>query len=137
MKKYAPVDINIGLHWHHFNQPILPPIIEKIDLHGINEKSDQIIVYLPWEDIKFVSKLLSKIQNITFLIYCNVEEEMVDKNIKYRPLSRKTFLKDLKPFLKNFPDNNELETIEEIKNKSGVLYLGLDLYLKIDKKEFY
>ena len=39
---------------------------------------------------------------------------------------RKTFLKDLKPFLKNFPDNNELETIEEIKNKSGVLYLGLD-----------
>ena len=38
----------------------------------------------------------------------------------------KTFLNDLKPFLKNFPDKNELGTVEEIKNKSEVLYLGLD-----------
>ena len=38
----------------------------------------------------------------------------------------KTFLNDLKPFLKNFPDNNEIDSIEEIKNKSEVLYLGLD-----------
>ena len=38
----------------------------------------------------------------------------------------KTFLNDLKPFLKNFPDNNEIDTIEEIKNKSEVLHLGLD-----------
>ena len=29
--------------------------------------------------------------------------------------------------LKNFPDYNELETIEEIKDKSRVLYLGMDL----------
>jgi uncharacterized protein (TIGR00661 family) len=28
MKYYAPADIGIGLHWHHFGQPILPPIIE-------------------------------------------------------------------------------------------------------------
>jgi glycosyltransferase involved in cell wall biosynthesis len=38
----------------------------------------------------------------------------------------KIFLNDLKPFLKNFPDNNETDTIEEIKNKSDVLDLGLD-----------
>lgn len=38
----------------------------------------------------------------------------------------KTFLYNLKSFLKNFPDNNELSTIEEIKSKSNVLYLGLD-----------
>ena len=38
----------------------------------------------------------------------------------------KTFLDDLKPFLKNFPDNNEINTIEKIKNKSNVLHLGLD-----------
>ena len=28
MKLYAPVDVGVGLHWHHFGQPILPPIIE-------------------------------------------------------------------------------------------------------------
>ena len=38
----------------------------------------------------------------------------------------KTFLDDLAPFLKNFPDNNELNTIVKIKNKSDVLHVGLD-----------
>jgi len=28
MRQFAPADIPVGLHWHHFNQPILPPIID-------------------------------------------------------------------------------------------------------------
>ncbi len=39
----------------------------------------------------------------------------------------KNFLDNLVPFLKNFPDNNELNTITKIKNKSNVLHVGLDL----------
>lgn len=27
LHSFAPVDIPIGLHWHHFDQPILPPIV--------------------------------------------------------------------------------------------------------------
>ena len=49
----------------------------------------------------------------------------------------KIFLNDLIPFLKNFPDNNEIDSIEEIKNKSQVLHLGLDFSnfkAKSDKK---
>ena len=38
-----------------------------------------------------------------------------------------SFFKDLEPFLKQFPDKNELDSIEVIKKKSEVLYLGLDL----------
>ncbi|HHZ65714.1 MAG TPA: DUF3524 domain-containing protein [Flavobacteriales bacterium] len=38
-----------------------------------------------------------------------------------------SFLEALPNFLKGFPDNNELNTIEAIKNKSEVLYLGIDL----------
>lgn len=38
-----------------------------------------------------------------------------------------SFLDALPNFLKGFPDNNELNTIEQIKAKSEVLYLGLDL----------
>ena len=43
-------------------------------------------------------------------------------------------------FLKNFPDNNELETMEIIQKKSKVLYLGMDLsrfniHENIKKKE--
>ena len=38
-----------------------------------------------------------------------------------------SFLKSLKPFLKHFPDYNEIKSIDTIHKKSEVLYLGLDL----------
>ena len=38
-----------------------------------------------------------------------------------------SFHKEGLKFLKNFPDNNELETMNVIQNKSEVLYLGMDL----------
>ena len=38
-----------------------------------------------------------------------------------------SFLKNLTPFLKNFPDCNEINTIKTIHKKSKVLHLGLDL----------
>ena len=43
-----------------------------------------------------------------------------------------SFIHALKPFLKQFPDYQELETIEIIKNKSEVLYLGID-FKRLDK----
>ena len=38
-----------------------------------------------------------------------------------------SFLTELRPFLKHFPDSNELHTIAQINEKSRVLPLGLDL----------
>ena len=38
-----------------------------------------------------------------------------------------SFHKEGLKFLKNFPDNNELDTMNVIQNKSEVLYLGMDL----------
>ena len=50
-----------------------------------------------------------------------------------------TFMNELNPFLKNFPDHNELDSINIIKRKSKTLHLGLDLkrfdLKKIKKKE--
>jgi glycosyltransferase involved in cell wall biosynthesis len=40
---------------------------------------------------------------------------------------KNSFLNELKLFLKRSPDHNELETIKEIKDKSKVLYIGIDL----------
>lgn len=42
------------------------------------------------------------------------------------------FYKELYPFLKGFPDHNELGTIEQLQQKSEVLHLGMDL-AKFDK----
>jgi len=38
-----------------------------------------------------------------------------------------SFLDALHPFLKHFPDHNELESVNNIRNKSSVLHLGMDL----------
>ena len=38
-----------------------------------------------------------------------------------------SFLTELPRFLKSFPDNNELATVEQIRRKSAVLHLGMDL----------
>jgi len=40
---------------------------------------------------------------------------------------RETFLSELKKFLKHFPDNNELATIDTLRERSTVLPLGMDL----------
>ena len=50
-----------------------------------------------------------------------------------------TFIDELYPFLKNFPDHNELNSINIVKKKSKTLHLGLDLkkfdLKKIKKKD--
>ena len=50
-----------------------------------------------------------------------------------------SFLIELPKFLKQFPDYNEIETVETIKSKSHVLYLGMDLSalnkVKIEKEK--
>jgi len=40
---------------------------------------------------------------------------------------KESFLGELTPFLKHFPDYNEIDTIDKIRKKSSTLYLGLDL----------
>lgn len=44
------------------------------------------------------------------------------------------FLNELPRFLKAFPDNNNLATIDAIRSKSSVLHLGMDLKKLIDHK---
>jgi glycosyltransferase involved in cell wall biosynthesis len=45
-----------------------------------------------------------------------------------------SFLDALHPFLKQFPDHQELDTIKNIRDRSEVLYLGMDLQIFDDHK---
>ena len=38
MKYFAPADRGVGLHWHHFGQPILPPIIDTPETPEVSSK---------------------------------------------------------------------------------------------------
>ncbi len=94
MKYYAPVDVGVGLHWHHFGQPILPPIIEAREPATETNKS-KIIVYLPFEDTREVIKSLSPFKNFEFHIYTDENVTSSFDFIVCKPLSRDGFQQDL------------------------------------------
>lgn len=63
MRYFAPASLGLGLHWHHFNQPILPPIID-VDIQRSDSTDDKkIVVYLPFEDQEKVTQLLNQSQS--------------------------------------------------------------------------
>jgi len=93
MKYFAPVDIGIGLHWHHFDQPILPPIIETPELPK-NLQKNKIVVYLPFENQNEVLKLLSPFSDFQFHLYSPTPVTSQYQNIFCYPLSRDGFQKD-------------------------------------------
>ncbi len=94
MKYFAPADIGVGLHWHHFNQPILPPIIETPEApeHVIKNK---IIVYLPFEDQNEMIKLLSPFKDFEFHLYSPELTTSAYEHIICHPLSRTEFQENL------------------------------------------
>ncbi len=65
---FAPAQQQIGLHWHHFNQPILPPIV---DLEPAENTADphKVLVYLPFEDQQQVIQWLKPLTQYQFYLY--------------------------------------------------------------------
>ena len=93
MNWFAPVDIPIGLHWHHFGQNILPPLIPSLKEKVTDE--DFVLVYLPWENPNLVDSVLKKISDKIFYVYGHTNEKIVRDNIIWKPSSRSGFVKDL------------------------------------------
>ncbi len=90
MQRFAPADYHLGLHWYHFDQPILPPIVHTAGLSTISQ--DYILVYLPFEQIDHVCELLFRFVNQHFVFYHpNVMEEEVIENVELRPLCHSKF----------------------------------------------
>jgi uncharacterized protein (TIGR00661 family) len=94
MRLFAPANIGVGLHWHHFGQPILPPIIETPDLPE-QVKANKIVVYLPFEDSEAVIKHLSPFENFEFHVYSPQVVPSKYAHIVCKPLSRDGFQADV------------------------------------------
>ncbi|MBK7491377.1 MAG: glycosyltransferase [Nitrosomonas sp.] len=94
LKKFAPVDLSIGLHWHHFDQPILPPVIETPFIPERIQKN-KIVVYLPFEDQQHIIQLFSRFKNFEFFIYSPEASPSHHAHIHCKPLSLTGFQQDL------------------------------------------
>jgi uncharacterized protein (TIGR00661 family) len=95
-KIYAPVNFSIPFHFHHFNQPILPPFIDPI-LHNRIDKEkigDDVLVYLPWENLNDMIAILEKVSR-NFIVYTDVKDIKEIENITLKPFSNKNFKYDL------------------------------------------
>jgi len=95
IRKFAPADHAVGLHWHHFNRPILPPIVPQRMTAGKTGIADKILVYLPFEQLDDVLALLEPFDRYQMFIYHRLARSEDHGNIHFRPYSRNGFLKDL------------------------------------------
>ncbi len=94
MRYFAPVDRAIGLHWHHFNQPILPPLIEPS--HYPNEcHINECLVYLPFAQPDDIVPQLRAFPETQFYVYQQVPKPVDEGHIHIRPFSREGFQADL------------------------------------------
>jgi uncharacterized protein (TIGR00661 family) len=96
MTNFAPANLNIGLHWHHFgNLGIYPPIIDTL-LQNKKIIENKILVYLAFEDQTEIEKILLELPQYKFHIYGLSNTNYKYKNLRYYQPSVKQFLSDLK-----------------------------------------
>lgn len=96
LRYFAPVTVGLGVHWHHFHHPILPPIFEtETAIKPV--QPDKIIVYLPFEDVNHVVNLLRRFRSHQFYVYSPTmphdRHEPCD-HVHVRQLSRAGFQND-------------------------------------------
>ncbi len=93
---FAPCDHQLGLHWYHYQQPILPPIIG----HHLDDQpqfGDAFLVYLPFEDLTHITRLLTKFEQVNFVCYHpSIDTHYESENVSYKPLSLLGFKHDLR-----------------------------------------
>ena len=95
IQHFAPTEFYLGLHWYHFQQPILPPIVHT-SLGLETSKQSFILVYLPFEDLNEVSQLCLRFSNHEFICYHpSVKACYQQENLTFMPLSYTTFQQHL------------------------------------------
>ncbi len=93
MRRFAPVDRPVGLHWHPYDSNILPPILDLPEREG--DPDGHVLVYLPFEDPAAVSALLQQFPTIPFRQYGPGLTAAECGNVSLRPTSVAAFKRDL------------------------------------------
>ena len=106
VRYFAPSDQHIGLHWHHFDQPLLPPVVhlqtthlqsgQVAPLQPRGTTQPQVLVYLPFEDLPEIITLLQALTPQSFVCYHpQQQQQLLLGNVLLKPLSHQNFMQDL------------------------------------------
>ncbi|WP_444919568.1 MJ1255/VC2487 family glycosyltransferase [Microbulbifer sp. CnH-101-G] len=93
LRTFAPTEKSLGLHWHHFGNPILPPIVP-VQPKPDNSANDYVLVYLPFEHPIPMLEELSKVQR-QFIVYGVPVNLPTADNIQIKAPSTEGFQRDL------------------------------------------
>lgn len=121
MRNFAPATHAIGLHWHPYNENVLPPIIDTS--LNIAKHNEHVIVYLPFENQAIVTQVLNKIPNVKFIQYAPELCDAKQQNVYLRKTNHDGFKQDLTT-AKAVICNSGFELISEC------LHLGLPILTK-------
>ena len=92
---FGPATESLGLHWHHFNYPILPPVVDMLGNTRDFVDDKKVVVYLPFENQETVTRMLRIFDRQEFYIYSPGLRHNDNCNIHTRPLSKVAFKQDL------------------------------------------
>jgi uncharacterized protein (TIGR00661 family) len=93
MNNFAPVSTGIGLHWHHYDSLIVPPIVDTDLCH--QPGSNSILVYLPFDDQVAVTEVLQQFKGKQFIQYSpDLDDRQID-NVSLRRSCHHQFKRDL------------------------------------------
>ncbi|MCO1334053.1 hypothetical protein MO867_06825 [Microbulbifer sp. OS29] len=93
LRSFAPTKECIGLHWHHFGNPILPPIVPPQPVPDSNS-GKHILVYLPFEHPIPMLNELAKLE-YKFIVYGVPQHLPTAENIQIKAPSTDRFQQDL------------------------------------------
>ncbi|MCU7554722.1 glycosyltransferase [Alteromonas sp. ASW11-19] len=90
MRFFAPAAVRLGVHWFHFNQPILPPFVA--DRPGSGPPQQHILVYLPFEDISDIQDMLAPLREQQFqCFHPAITAPLTRGNVHWQPTSKAHF----------------------------------------------
>ena len=90
MRWFAPVSLGLGVHWHHYDSNILPPIIEPLGALSTGEPRT-VLVYLPFEEANAVMSLLHSFTEWQFIVHTDQFPEGQIANVEVKGFSRDGF----------------------------------------------
>lgn len=90
LRWFAPADIAVGMHWFDDASHVLPPIIHQRG-RSASVRSRHYVVYLPFEPLAAVHKLLLPFENVTFDVFHPQAEQREVGHIRYFAPSRVGF----------------------------------------------
>ncbi|WP_299492022.1 MJ1255/VC2487 family glycosyltransferase [uncultured Shewanella sp.] len=94
LNNFAPVDIPLACHWHHFGFPILPPIVDVIP--SAMELSQQVVVYLPFEHPQSIIELIAPFEEYQFIVYHPISmTKVLPDHVKWQSLNGDLFKRDV------------------------------------------